>query len=240
MDNSINVVTAAQRALQKQMVVIANNIANSNTVGFRAESVEFNSLISRPGGEHVEYPTVSSLKPSGENGSLQSTGNPLDIAMTGNGWFQIATPSGTAYTRDGRMQINAFGELQTIEGHALLDASGAPLLIPTSSGPPKIHNDGRVEVNGNVVGNIGVFDVDEKNMSSRFGNASFFADTPGIPIGIGAKTKIQQGFLEGSNVNAMREMANLIMVSRSFESATSMAEGADRAIAKSINELADG
>jgi len=239
MDNSINVVTAAQRVLQQQMVVIANNIANSNTVGYRAENVEFHTLVSRSGGEQVNFPTVSSLHQSGENGSLQNTGNPLDIAMTGNGWFAISTPSGTAYTRDGRMQINAFGELQTIEGHALLDASNAPLLIPTNSGPPEIHSDGRVEVNGNLVGNIGVFEVNEKDMQSRFGNSSFFASTPGIPVGIGANTKIQQGFLEGSNVNAMREMANLITVSRSFESAASMIEGADRAISKSINELAD-
>ncbi len=239
MDNSINVVTAAQRVLQQQMVVIANNIANSNTVGFRAESVEFHTLVSRSGGERVNYPSVSTLHPSGEKGSLQNTGNPLDIAMTGNGWFAISTPSGTAYTRDGRMQINAFGELQTIEGHALLDASGAPLLIPTSSGPPKIHNDGRVEVNGSLVGNIGVFEVSDENMQSRFGNSSFFSNTPGIPVGIGSNTKIQQGFLEGSNVNAMREMANLITVSRSFESAAAMVEGADRVIIKAINDLSD-
>lgn len=239
MDTSINVVTSAQRNLQHQMVVIANNIANSNTVGFRAESVEFNSLLSRPGGEHVSYPTVSTLHPSSESGSLQNTGNPLDIAMSGDGWFAISTPSGTAYTRDGRLQINAFGELQSIEGHALLDASGAPLLIPVRSGPPKILDDGRIEVNGNLVGNIGVFEVNVNDIQSRFGNSSFLSNTPGIPIGIGENTKIQQGFLEGSNVNAMREMANLIMVSRSFESAASMIEGADRAITKSINELAD-
>ena len=239
MDNSINVVTAAQRVLQQQMVVIANNIANATTVGFRAENVEFHTLVSSPGIERVNFPTTAKLHPSGENGSLQNTGNPLDIALAGDGWFAIATPSGTAYTRDGRMQINAFGELQTIEGHAILDASNAPLLIPTNSGPPKIHNDGRIEVNGNQVGNIGVFEVNEKDMQSRFGNSSFFANTPGIPIGIGANIKIQQGFLEGSNVNAMREMANLITVSRSFESAASMIEGADSAISKSISERAD-
>ncbi len=239
MDTSIYVVSAAQRTLQKQLVVIANNIANSNTTGFRAESIEFHSLVSQTGEEPVNYPIVATLHPSGENGSLQNTGNPLDMALSGDGWFAISTPAGTAYTRDGRMQINAFGELQTLEGYPILDASNAPLLIPASSGPPKIHKDGRIEVNGSLVGNIGVFEVDEGSMHSRFGNSGFFSTIQGVPIGIGAQTTIQQHFLEGSNVNPMREMANLITVSRSFESAASMAESADKAISKSINELSD-
>lgn len=190
MDTSIYVASAAQITLQKQLETIANNIANSNTIGFRAESVEFHSLVSQTGEEPVNFPTVATLHPSGENGSLQNTGNPLDMAISGDGWFAISTPAGTAYTRDGRMQINAFGELQTLEGYPILDASNAPLLIPTNSGPPVIHKDGRIEVNGNLVGNIGVFAVDESNMQSRFSNSGFISTTPGVPIGIGSQTMI--------------------------------------------------
>ncbi len=240
MDTSIYVVTAAQRTLQKQLVTIANNIANSNTTGFRAESVEFHSLVSRTGDEAVNYPTVATLHPSGENGALQNTGNSLDMALSGDGWFAISTPAGTAYTRDGRMQISAVGEMQTLEGYPILDSSYAPLFIPTDSGPPKIHKDGRIEINERPVGNIGVFEVEESNMHSRFGNSGFLSATQGVPIGIGSKTIIHQKFLERSNVNPMREMANLISVSRSFESAASMAEGADRVISKSISELSQG
>ena len=221
------------------MVTIANNIANSNTVGFRAESVEFSSLISRSGGEPVNYPTVGTLHPSGENGALNKTGNPLDIALSGEGWFGISTPSGTAYTRDGRMQISAFGELQTLEGHPILDAGQAPLQLPTNSGPPTIHKDGRIEIAGNLVGNIGVFEVNDKDLQRRYSNSAFFATSQGIPLGIGSRTVIQQYFVESSNVNAMRELANLISVSRSFESATSIVEKADSAISQSISELSE-
>ena len=239
MDTSIYVATAAQRTLQRQLVTIANNVANANTIGFRAESVEFKSLVSRTGNEPVNYPTLNAVHPSSVHGSLINTGNPLDIALSGEGWFAISTPAGTAYTRDGRMQINAFGELNTLEGHSILDSNESPLLLPTNSGPPKIFKDGRIEVNGSVVGNIGIFSVAEKDLTQRFSNSAFFSTQPGIAVAPGGSTMIQQNFLESSNVNPMQELANMIMVSRSFESATSIVESADKSITKAVNQLAE-
>ena len=239
MDTSIYVASAAQRTLQRQLVTIANNIANSNTVGFRAESVEFHSLVSRSGPDPVHYPTMGKIHPSLQNGELKNTGNPLDIALSGDGWFAIATPAGTAFTRDGRLEINAFGELQTLEGNAILDSSEAPIIIPTGDGMPTIHNDGRIIINENVVGNIGVFSVPKNSLSQRYSNSSFLSAAQGIPVSIGTTTSIQQGYVESSNVNPLRELVNLISVSRSFESSTSIVEKADSAISKSINELAE-
>ena len=237
METSLYVATAAQRTLEKQLITVANNIANSNTVGFRTESVKFSSLVSSTGSGRVHYPVVAGLHPSVEEGEKLQTGNPLDIALSGNGWFAISTPAGIAYTRDGRMQLNAFGELQTLEGYSMLDSSEAPILITTNSGPPAIHKDGRIEVNGRVVGNIGVFEIEPNGFNGRYGNSAFFASTPGVPIPIGKETTIGQGYVESSNVNPIKELTRLIAITKSFDSAAAIVERADNVISKSIGEL---
>ncbi len=238
METSLYVAAAAQRSLQKQLITVANNIANSNTVGFRAENVDFKSLVSNAGAEPVHFPSVAGLRPSLLDGSKVETGNQLDIALSGKGWFGISTAAGIAYTRDGRLKTNAFGELQTLQGHAVLDSSEAPILIPAQSGLPKIHEDGRITLENRLIGNIGVFEVASDSFSGRYSNSAFLASRPGIPIAIGKDVKISQGFVEASNVNPIMEMASLIEITRSFESAATIVDRADKSIAKSINELA--
>ncbi len=238
MDASLYVATAGQRVLKKQLAIVANNIANSNTVGFRAESVEFRSLVSSKASQSTSFPAIGGLQPSLDQGAVTETGNPLDIALSGKGWFGISTPNGVAYTRDGRMQISPFGELQSLEGFSVLDASEAPILLNTSAGPPEIQKDGRIVMNGRIVGNIGVFDIDKQNLMSRYTNSAFLATTPGVPIPIGDQTIISQGYLESSNVNPMKELTRLIAITRNFESVSAVIDRADKTISKSVNELA--
>ena len=99
MESSLYVATAAQRVLQKQLVTVANNVANSTTVGFRAENVNFDSLVSKTSSEPVHFPAVGGLYASTVQGTLIETGNPLDVALSGDGMFAIMTPAGVAYTR---------------------------------------------------------------------------------------------------------------------------------------------
>jgi len=237
METSLYVALAAQRTLQRQLSTVANNIANSNTTGFRAESVNFSSLVVKSDDASVHFPSVGRIQPSEQEGSKTQTGNPLDIAVSGKGWLAISTPGGVAYTRDGRMNISAFGELQSLEGNPILDAGSAPIQIDTSSGPIKIQQDGRIVVNNRVVGNIGVFEIETENITGRYSNSSFFSSTAGVPIATGKATSIQQGYLESSNVNPLKELASLISITRNFESSSSLLEKADNVISKSINEL---
>jgi len=237
MQSSLYVSTAAQSVLQKQLITVANNIANSNTVGFRAEGVDFKSLISNTGSNPVHFPTLTKIHASTEQGTLKETENPLDIAVSGPGWLAIQTPSGVAYTKDGRMKINEFGELQSIVGYSILDAGEAPIQLDPSGGTLTITPDGRILQNKKPVANVGVFDADPQNFISRFENASFLSSVRAGPIALGGSTTISQGYLESSNVNPMRELANLITITRSFEHAAATIEKADSAISTSIREL---
>lgn len=237
MQSSIFVSTAAQRVAQTQLATIANNIANANTVGFRAESVDFKALISNSGKEPVHFPTVAKIHSSDTQGTLQETGNPFDVALSGDGWFSIQTPAGVAYTRDGRMVMSPFGELQSVNGHAMLDAGGAPIQLNPNGPSPEISPDGRIFQDGLQVANIGVYELDQSNFSSRYENSSFLSKTPGVPIVAGGATSIQQGYTEASNVNPMHELAKMIAVTRSFEQSASTIQKADQTIGSAIRTL---
>ena len=237
MEASLYMATAAQRVMDKQLEVIANNIANSNTVGYRAESVQFQQLVSSATSDQLNFPTVGDLYTSQEQGTTSETANPLDLAIVGRGYFAIQTDAGLAYTRDGRLKVSNIGELTSIEGHPILDAGGAAILLPNPDIVPEIHSDGRIEANGRVIGNIGVFDLTNEDIQSRIGNSAFLAKADPPAIVPGRETKVQQGFLENSNVVAIRELANLIQITKSFDSAFKVVEEADSTIGKSISEL---
>ena len=237
MQSSIFVSTAAQRVAQTQLVTIANNIANANTVGFRAESVDFKSLVSRAGDEPVHFPTVSKIHSSNSQGTLIETGNPLDLALSGEGWFALQTPAGTAYTRDGRMVMSPFGELRSVNGHPILDAGNAPIQLNPNGSKPEITPDGRIFQDGLQIANIGVFELDQSNFSGRYENSSYISRIPGVPIVAGGTTSVIQGRTESSNVNPMQELAKLISVTRSFEQAASTIEKADQTIGSAIRTL---
>lgn len=237
MEASLYMATAAQRVMNKQLEVIANNIANSNTVGFRAESVQFQQLVSSATVDELKFPAVGDLYTSQEQGTTTQTANPLDLAIVGKGFFAIQTDAGLAYTRDGRLKISNIGELTSIEGHPVLDAGGAAILLPDPDIVPEIHSDGRIEANGRVIGNIGIFDLENENIESRIGNSAFLAKADPPALAPGRDVKVQQGFLENSNVVAIRELANLIEITKSFDSAFKIVEEADSTVAKSITEL---
>ena len=238
MQSSLYVALAAQRVLQRQLETVAHNVANMNTVGFRAEEIDFDALISNAEPDGVNYPTLGKVMPSDAPGALEQTGNPLDIALSGPGWFAIQTPEGVVYTRDGRMQIDAFGELRTIDGHEMLDSSLAPILLNPNGGTIKISPDGRVMQDGRLVGNIGVFDVPQENLTKRYENSGFFAAVEGGPIAPGVDSKVSQGFVEASNVNPIGQMAKMIAIQRMFESLNASISDSEKTMQRSIQELA--
>ena len=162
---------------------------------------------------------------------------PMDIAIAGEGYLALQTPAGTVYTRDGRMMVNPFGELQSLEGYPVLDASGAPILVPSRGKDIIIHGDGRIIDAGKTIGNIGVFDLPPELVSARFGNSAFTASREPQPVALGTNTSIVQGYVEASNTDPMRELANLITVQRSFEAVSDLIEKADGAVRKSVDEL---
>ena len=126
MTSSIYVALSAQMALQRRMETVANNVANLNTSGFRAEEVRFETVLSKMGAREVSYSDSGQSYISRRSGSVTPTGNPLDVAITGDAWFGVSTPDGVAYTRDGRLQMTEAGDLVSVDGKPILDGGGAP------------------------------------------------------------------------------------------------------------------
>lgn len=237
MDSALYVATAAQKSLLRQLDVVANNVANANSVGFRAEKVDFASIVSTGTADNTHFPTINGVRFSTESGTQVATGNPLDLAITGEGFFAVETPSGAAYTRDGRLTLTPFGELTSVEGYPILDAGGAPIVLDANAGNPLIHGDGRIEQGGRLVGNIGVFALTEENVASRLHNTAFLAKVPPEPVALGGNISISQGNLENSNVSPMQELANLISLTRAFESAAKIVEQADATMKEANSQL---
>ena len=135
METSLPVALSGQIAMEKRLETLAHNLANVRTVGFRAEEVRFEELLSRTAPDPVAFVTEGETYLSNKSGALTQTGNPLDLAIRGEAFFAYQGQNGLIYTRDGRMEVTPEGTLQTLTGRPLVDSGGAPLQIDPAGGP---------------------------------------------------------------------------------------------------------
>jgi flagellar basal-body rod protein FlgF len=217
MQSNFYVALSGQLALQRRLDSIAHNVANASTPGFRAEHVKFAATLSQVAADPVAFATSGRTYLSRTAGEYAKTDNPLDVAVEGDAWLGMLTPSGTVYTRDGRFKMSEGGQLQTVDGYAVLDAGGTPIQLDPNAGPPAIARDGTITQNRLQVGAIGLFHISERANLTRFENSGVIADQPATPTIDFVHNGMRQGFIEGANVNAVMEMTNLIMVSRAFD-----------------------
>jgi len=237
MQGNLYVGVSAQVALQRRLDTIAHNVANATTAGFRAEEVKFETVLSRTGTEPVAYATTGPSFLSRRSGELSRTDNLFDVAVQGDAWLAIQIPGGQAYTRDGRMRLSATGELQTLNGHPILDAGGAAMLLDPNAGPPRISRDGAVFQANRQVGVIGLFNIDNAANLSRFENSGVIPDRPATPVVDFTRTGLQQGYIENANVNAVMEMTRLITVTRAFEMVTASLAASESSLQEAIRTL---
>jgi flagellar basal-body rod protein FlgF len=170
---------------------------------------------------------------------LIKTGNPLDVAVQGHGWLSIETPAGTAYTRDGRMQMLPNGSLQTLNGYAVLDAGGSPIQLDPNNGPPVIGKDGMINQAGRQLGAIGLFVIPPGAKFKRFDNSSVLPDQAATPVLSFDDNGVIQGHLENANVNPVLEMAKLMEISRAIESISNASQGAESSLKDAVKTLGD-
>jgi flagellar basal-body rod protein FlgF len=237
MQSNLYVALSAQIALEKRMTTIATNVANLNTVGYRADHVSFESVISRTTDKPVAFASTGNTYISRLGGAMVKTDNLLDVAVQGESWLAIQTPKGTAYTRDGRMQMKDTGELVTLNGYPILDAGNAGLVLDPNGGPPAIAHDGMVTQNGRQVGALGLFTIDDNASLSRFDNSAVVPNLPAAPTLDFSTNGIVQGFVEGANVNPILEMTKLIMVTRTFDSVSNAIETSEASLQDAIKTL---
>ena len=237
MQNGLYVALSAEVALQGRLETIADNIANMNTVGYRATGVSFEAEMARAGEARLDYVSTGSDYVSRRIGGLVKTDNPLDFAVQGDGWFGIQTPSGTAYTRDGRASIDETGTLRTLNGDPILDAGGAPIIIDGAAGTLTVSADGMISQNGRQVGAIGLFTIDPGAILKRTENSGVIPDKAATPILDFTRNGVVQGAVESSNVDPVREMTRLIDVTRVFDGVVAQASQTETSLQDAIKTL---
>ena len=237
MQSGLYVALSGQVALERRLETIASNVANMNTVGYRADGVSFEAQMAKAGDATVAFASGGAGFISRRSGGVTKTGNPLDVAVQGEGWLAVKTPAGTVYTRDGRMTIQESGQLTTLTGYPVLDAGGAPILLDASAGPPDIANDGMISQKGNQVGALGLYQIDDSAKLTRYNNSGVIPDKPATAILDFSSNGISQGFVEGSNVNPIMEMTKLITVTRAFDGINAATEKSESSLTDAIKTL---
>ncbi|MFN6952186.1 MAG: flagellar hook-basal body complex protein [Albidovulum sp.] len=236
MDNAVYTTLNRQSGLMTEMRAVANNIANLSTTGFRREGVIFAEHVAALGrGE----PSLSLASAEGRivdlaQGPMVRTGGAFDLAIEGEGFFQIDTSAGPRLTRAGDFMPSAEGELVTVDGARLLDLSGAPVLVPVDAGEVAVAPDGTVSVAGNPVARIGIFRPLDPSGLVHSGGTRFEA-VGGVEPAEGGT--IFQGYLENSNVNPVTEIARMIEVQRAYEMGQGFLDREDERIRAVIQTL---
>jgi flagellar basal-body rod protein FlgF len=237
MQSSLYVTLSGQSALQKRLDTLAHNIANVNTVGFRSEEISFSTMMSRTGSAPVAFAVTGDSYISRKSGEVQRTGDPLDLAVRGEGFFAIKTPDGVAYTRDGRLHMDAAGSLLTVNNYPILDAGGAGITLDGNAGAPIIAADGMITQNGSQVGAVGLFLLDPEAKLSRVDNSAVKSDRPAAPVLDFNNNGVLQGMTEGSNVNPILEITRMITIQRTFESSARAVENTETNLNEAIKAL---
>ncbi len=241
METSGLVALSRQAAVRREMAVIANNLANMNTIGFQGEQMMFVEHLVKSEGQGSLIPTVLSFSldigqiRNTAEGPIQSTSNPLDIAIKGDGWFAIETEDGERYTRNGRFRINQEGQIVTQHGYPVLSDAGVPFTLAPGDTDIDIGRDGTVATNNGELGRFRVVEFQRpQRMEKEAGGIYKTNEPPEEP----EKFEILQGALESSNVNPILEMTKMIDVHRSYNGARTFIDEEDKRQRKMIEQLA--
>jgi len=239
MDNALMLGLQSQRVLQRRMDVAANNLANVATSGFKAdalllEEAQGTNAHAEEDPREIRFTRDIGVMHNMEQGPIAMTGNPLDIALEGDGFIIVEGPSGPLYTRDGAFTLTGEGRLVTSDGRAVLSSGGAPIVLDPQGETPSIGRDGAIRVAGVEAGRIGVASFAAPGALSKVGDNLWDAQgqQPGEFEGV-----VIQGALEGSNVRPVVELTRLIEISRAYQSAAKIVSGADELRQRAIERL---
>jgi flagellar basal-body rod protein FlgF len=223
-----------QSGLMREMGVVANNIANASTTGFRREGVVFSEFVAALD----EDPSLSMAHASGRNvdlsqSTLSQTGGQFDFAIQGDGFFLIETPQGERLTRAGSFTPSAEGELVSPDGYRLLDAGGAPIFVPPDARGVALASDGTLSTNGQPIAQVGLWQPADP-LSLRHQSGTMFE---GGALEPAEGATVLQGMLEDSNVEPVSEIARMIEVQRAYELGQKFLDAEDERVRGVIQTL---
>lgn len=241
MENAGLVTLSGQLVLRRQLDVIANNVANMNTTGFKREMLDVTSTSLTPSTTNA-FPRADRLdrfasdwtsSTEFDQGAIQTTGAPLDVAISGKAFFAVQTANGTEeYTRDGSFQINAQGQLVTKDGNAVLSSNG-PVTFAQDETNVVISRDGTIATSAGVKGKLSIVSFGDNKSLKKIGQ-NLFTGSNAQPDDT---SQILQGAIETSNVQPVVEMTRMIDVTRTYEMLTNLMKNHDDMRSKAIDQL---
>ena len=237
MADGVYVTLGRQAGLMREMAAIAQNVANASTTGYRAGGVLFSEFVADrgPGRASVSMARAAGVTTQSRQGALTPTGGTLDLAIEGEGFFLVDRDGAERLTRAGAFTAGPDGAVVTSDGHALLDAGGAPVLLPAGTTSIHVGADGTLSADGAPVAQIAVVVPPDPSRMRRDAGTRFDAPDGWVPV---ETPRVLQGFLEASNVDPVTEIARMVAVQNAYELGQSFLDAEDRRL-KSVNRLLD-
>ena len=241
-ENAQLISLSRQMALQRQMDVVANNMANINTSGFKGEQVLFEQYVmpvardqdfqnlDQPLSFVQDWATIHDLS----GGAMVQTGSELDVGLNGDGFFAVQTPAGERFTKAGNFQLSANGTLVDANGNPVL-GNGGPIQFGPQESNILIGSDGSISSSAGQKGKLRLVEFQNPQALTREGSNLWAGGTPVAAT----NTRAMQGFVEKSNVSGVSEMAEMIRVQRAYESAANLAQKQDELRRNAIQRLGD-
>ncbi len=223
-----------QSGLMREMQVVANNIANISTTGFRREGVVFEEYIAKtPDGPSLSMASGDGRVIDLTQAGISQTGGAFDLAIQGDGFFQVQTPDGPRLTRAGNFTPSPTGELVTNDGYRLMDDGGAAIVLPPGASKIAVAQDGTLSADGAPVAHIGLWQPGDPLSLQHQAGTMFSADSVQPATG----GVIMQGYLEDSNVEPVQEIARMIEVKRAYELGQSFMDQEDKRMRGVVDTL---
>lgn len=242
MDNTTSIALSRLVTQQRSMDVIAGNIANTSTPGYRAERTVFADwLFTQPrtsepsGGEKMAFVQDRATWRERTQGTISHTGNPLDLALSGDGFFTVQTAQGVRLTRAGRFALQPDGGITDEGGNALLDTGGQPMKLSAADTSLTVSADGSLSSQNGPIGKIAIVAPSDPNRISAEGGRLFRADVATAPV---TSPKIVQGAVEDSNVQPVGELVRMIDTQRDFEFVSQFVQAEGQRQQSAIDKIA--
>jgi len=241
MDNALYVGLSRQLTLRRELDIVANNIANANTTGFKAEELMVRTEPARPartlgGSNPVKFVLDDGVARDFSQGAMTKTGGDFDLAIEGQGFFKVQTAGGERYTRDGRFTTNPEGKLVTQGGAPVLDEGGGEILIDPKLGAVSIGKDGLVSQGQVRVGKIGVVSTQDLSALRKDGD-NLYRNVANVTLQPAPSAVVHQGMLESSNVQSVVQITKLIEVQRAYESMAKMMDNTAELTRSAVERL---
>jgi len=251
MENTSLVGLSRQIALQRELDVVANNVANLNSTGYKADKVVFHEHLMpvaranqfRGGDRQLSFVQDRATWLDLGQGPVQQTGNPLDVAVSDNAFLTVQTPRGERYTRNGALQINSAGQLVTSEGLAVLGVNG-PIVFQPNDRNVAISTDGTISVRegqstvDSLRGKLRLATFAQPQQLQKDGTSTYMAPA-GVQPDAAPTARVTQGVVEKSNVHGVTEMTRMIEVTRTYTQLASMLQQQSEMRRTAIEKLAE-